>query len=76
MPVYTYTTLDDPLGIGTGASGINDAGQTVGDYSGASNPEHGFLLSGGTYTTIDDSTRKMRVAFEARIRCYETSPPL
>jgi uncharacterized membrane protein len=43
MPVYTFTTLDDPLGTGgTGASGINTAGQIIGGYSDGSNPEHGF----------------------------------
>jgi len=34
MPIYTYTTLDDPastIGI-TQAFGVNDAGQIVGVY--------------------------------------------
>jgi hypothetical protein len=34
MPIYKYTTLDDPLAsgsIGTRAMGINNAGQIVGD---------------------------------------------
>ena len=48
MPVYTYTTLDDPsASIGTtGAQGINDTDQIVGEYSNATG-QHGFLLSGG-----------------------------
>src|SRR5258708_10786045 len=53
MPVYTYATFDDPLntsGDGTLASGINDTGQIVGTYADASGV-HGFLLSGGSYTT-------------------------
>ena len=34
MPVYTYTTLDDPFATGTtSAFGINDSGQIVGQYS-------------------------------------------
>jgi hypothetical protein len=46
MPVYTYTTLDDPLASagfsgGTGASGINDKGQIVGTYRNASG-HHGY----------------------------------
>jgi probable HAF family extracellular repeat protein len=53
MPVYTYTTLDDPSATnGTQAVGINDAGQIVGWYDNASG-SNGFLYSGGTYTTLD-----------------------
>src|SRR5947207_9769082 len=55
MPIYTYTTLDDPLAtrVGTIAQGINATGQIVGYYTASVN-FHGFLLSGGTYTTLDD----------------------
>jgi len=54
MPVYNYTTIDDPGATqGTVASGINDAGQIVGTYlTGAG--VHGFVDSGGTFTTLDD----------------------
>jgi len=49
-----YFTLNDPLATGdTFAYGINDAGQIVGEYSDASG-SHGFLLSAGKYTTLDD----------------------
>ena len=51
MPIYTYTTLDDPLGtLGTFAQGINTSGQIAGYYLDSSNSSHGFLYSGGTYT--------------------------
>ena len=55
MPVYNYTTLDDPLAKpgATQASGINGT-ELVGQYTDASGRIHGFLLSGGVYTTIDD----------------------
>jgi uncharacterized membrane protein len=57
VPVYTFTTLDDPLATqasgGTEAFGINNAGQIVGEYNIFG---HGFLYSGGTYTNIDDGT--------------------
>ena len=55
MPIYTYTTLDDPLAtrVGTIAQGINATGQIVGYYTASVN-FHGFLLSGRTYTTLDD----------------------
>jgi probable HAF family extracellular repeat protein len=56
MPVYTYTTLDDPAAIGANifAYGINEAGQIVGLYGGSDGYIHGFLYSGGMYTTLDD----------------------
>ena len=57
MPVYNYTTLDDPSagsGGATFAFGINDAGQIVGFYQDSLSHQHGFLYSGGTYTAIDD----------------------
>src|SRR5262245_42427895 len=55
MPVYNYSTLDDPLQIGfeTIGWGINSAGQVVGFYSNNSGG-HGFLYSNGTYTPLDD----------------------
>jgi probable HAF family extracellular repeat protein len=56
MPVYSFTTFDDPLAFTgkTDALGINDTDQIVGNYRDASGGRHGFLLSGGTYTTLDD----------------------
>jgi probable HAF family extracellular repeat protein len=50
----TFTTIDDLLGDrGTEANGINDMGQIVGAYF-IGNTNHGFLYSGGQFTTIDD----------------------
>src|SRR6266404_4769408 len=61
MPVYTYTTIDDPFGtVGTQAYGINSAGQIVGYYADSLQNEHGFLYSGGTYTTLDDPSASGR----------------
>src|SRR5438105_4544655 len=55
MPINIFTTIDDPLATTTTiASGINDAGQIVGQFRDASNRAHGFLLSGGSFITIDD----------------------
>ena len=55
MSVYTYTTIDDPSAFSgfTHALGFNDTDQIVGVYSNASG-QHGFLLSGGMYITLDD----------------------
>jgi probable HAF family extracellular repeat protein len=50
---YSFTTLDDPKGIGTSAHGINDAGQIVGDYVDSNSKFHGFVYSNGVYTTVD-----------------------
>jgi hypothetical protein len=54
----TYTTFDDPLGYSLGISGtfgfgINDMGQVVGSYLDNIFNNHGFLYSGGVYTTLD-----------------------
>src|SRR5258707_259326 len=44
-----------PWGVkGTLLSGINGTGQIVGLYYDSGGITHGFLLSGGTYTTLDD----------------------
>ena len=51
--VYSYTTIDDPLGVyGTSVNGINNLGQVVGTYWDANNIAHAFVESGGTYTTL------------------------
>ena len=51
----TYTTIDFPSAISTTAYGINDNDQIVGTYVDSLSRQHGFLLSGGTYTTVDDA---------------------
>jgi probable HAF family extracellular repeat protein len=59
-----YTTLDAPSAtngfsafgspLGTSATAINNSGQVVGDFTDATNVEHGFLYSNGTYLTLTD----------------------
>jgi uncharacterized membrane protein len=57
MPIYTYTTLDDPLATnGTVAWGINGTGQIVGTYNPDATHSHPFLYSAGTYTTLPDDS--------------------
>jgi probable HAF family extracellular repeat protein len=54
MSIYILTTLDGPAGTNaTFARGINGSGQIVGYYDN-NGSEHGFIYSGGTYTTLDD----------------------
>src|SRR5262245_40467664 len=54
MPVYTYSTFNDPFDRGgtTGAFGVNDTNQIVGSFEGTDGGVHGFLESGGTYITL------------------------
>jgi probable HAF family extracellular repeat protein len=54
---------DDAV-LGTVAFGINDLGQIVGDYVDGTPPHkrHGFLLSQGTYTTLDPPGSSLTVA--------------
>ena len=55
--VYSYTTIDDPLGVyGTSVFGINNLGQVVGTYTDANDIAHAFVESGGIYTTLFPST--------------------
>lgn len=49
----TYTQIDVPGFFFTYCWGINQAGDIVGQYEDANEHLHGFLLSDGTYTTID-----------------------
>src|SRR5258708_32097957 len=55
MPINIFNTFDDPSASTgtTQAFGVNDTDQIVGSYSNASG-SHGFLESGGMYTTLDD----------------------
>ena len=59
ISTQSYATLADPLRAGphsvqgTQANGI-DGGNIVGNYVDAMDNEHGFLYSGGTWTTLDD----------------------
>ena len=49
---YTFTSIDFPgASCCTVAAGINDGGQIVGNYFGATG-SHGFLDSGGRFTSI------------------------
>jgi hypothetical protein len=55
MPAYSYANIDYPFGFYTNAQAINDIGQIAGFfYYEDGGFAHGFLYSGGTYTTIDD----------------------
>ena len=47
-----YTTIAVPGAFTTHISGINDAGQIVGQYATDPDTTFGFLLSAGVYTTI------------------------
>jgi len=48
-----FVNIAFPGSISTLAQGINDKGQIVGTYFDSSDVEHGFLLSGKKYTSLD-----------------------
>jgi probable HAF family extracellular repeat protein len=50
---FNFYTIDVPSSILTTAFGINPGGSVVGTYNDAGGVQHGFLLSGGQFTTID-----------------------
>jgi probable HAF family extracellular repeat protein len=50
---FVFTTLDPPGSTSTAVNGINADGRVVGNYYDAGGTQHGFLLSGGLYTTLD-----------------------
>src|SRR5919201_6159918 len=58
MPINIFTTIDDPsTNFNTEAEDINGSGQIVGSFSRFNRRGtdfHGFLLSGGSFTTFDD----------------------
>ncbi|MGO9018060.1 MAG: hypothetical protein ACLQVJ_06875 [Syntrophobacteraceae bacterium] len=58
---YTFKTITDPSDkctsqyeCSTVANGINNNGQIVGYYKGEGGTTHGFVESGGVFTTLDD----------------------
>jgi probable HAF family extracellular repeat protein len=51
---YAYTTIDFPGATLTALGGVNDLGQIVGGYELSDGTRHGFLYSGGMFSTIDD----------------------
>jgi uncharacterized membrane protein len=50
---FGFTTVNDPNGFATAARGINTGGKVVGYFFDAAGI-HGFLDTGGAFTTIDD----------------------
>ena len=48
-----FTPLDIPGAVHTVASGVNDAGIIVGEYTDSSGTRHGFLWQGGSFTPLD-----------------------
>ncbi len=54
-PNYSFTTIDPPgvTGVGTWAYDVGPGGEIVGNYKTVDNKWHGFLLSGGEFTTLD-----------------------
>ena len=49
----TFISFDPPGATSTRASGINADGAVVGQYVDGAGKQHGFLVIGGSFTTID-----------------------
>ena len=49
---YSFTTINVPGAVFTGANRINDSGQIVGHFNDATGG-HGFVKTGGIFITID-----------------------
>src|SRR2546421_12220688 len=63
MPVNIFTTIDDPLATqDTDPFGINGSGQIVGAFR-TNSVFHGFVLSGGSFTTLDAPLAQSTQAF-------------
>ncbi len=53
---YSFTSINDPsaaAGLGTIVTGINSSGQVVGSFFDVSSGTHGFVDTGGLFTTIN-----------------------
>jgi hypothetical protein len=64
MPINIFNTFDDPSAFTgtTQAFGVNGTDQIVGVYQSGSG-FHGFLESGGVFTTIDDADPRANGTF-------------
>jgi len=51
QPTYSFTMIDFPGAGNTRALGLNDSNEIVGGY-GMSGQQHGYLLSGDSFTTV------------------------
>jgi hypothetical protein len=55
VPSYVFQTIDDPNGVGYNSTeSINSSGQIAGLYLDATGAYHGYLYSGGQFTTINE----------------------
>src|SRR5271154_596937 len=76
----TYTQFDVPGAFYTYGEGLDTAGDIVGATASTEGYTQGFLLSGGTYTTIDypgssDDTYLSGINDEGQIVGFTTSKP-
>jgi probable HAF family extracellular repeat protein len=62
VDAYTFTPIDVPSSTRTVATAIDNVGRIVGYFEDAAGT-HGFLLSGGAFSTIDAAGAKWTGAF-------------
>jgi len=63
--IYSFTTIDGPVGYDTNAHGINNSGQIVGGFSSLGASIHGFLYTGGSFTILDSPREGAAIFNEA-----------
>jgi hypothetical protein len=55
VPSFVFQTIDPPLAAhGSAAVGINSSEKVVGEFTDVNSVTHGYLLSGGQNTTVED----------------------
>jgi probable HAF family extracellular repeat protein len=81
IPDGSFTFIDAPGATGTRAEGgINSRGDVVGDFTDSAGAIHGFLLSGGTFATIDvpDAVNTFAIGLndaDVIVGAFDTSGP-
>jgi probable HAF family extracellular repeat protein len=65
-----YTAVDtSAIGTSVSPAGINDSGQIVGTYTDANGVLHGFVDTGGSFSTIDEPSAVSQSNFVTGIHC-------
>ncbi len=72
-----FTSFDPPVSTFTSPGFISPQGVIVGGYNDASSVSHGFVLSGGHYTTVDypGAAEPFSVVSTPQVKCQDHTVP-